>query len=74
MHELGKALVVMGLVLVVLGALAMAAARFGLPLGRLPGDFAWKGKNFSIYVPLGTSIAISVALTVIMYLIARMRR
>jgi hypothetical protein len=74
MNEIGKALVGIGLVLVVLGAVAMLAARFGLPLGRLPGDFAWKGKNFSFYFPLGTSIAISVAVTVILYLIARMRR
>jgi Protein of unknown function (DUF2905) len=74
MNEMGKTLVGLGLALAVLGALVMAAARFGMPLGRLPGDFSFKGKNFSFYFPLGTSIAISVAVTVILYLIARMRR
>jgi Protein of unknown function (DUF2905) len=74
MHEFGKALVGLGLALVVVGGLAMLAARLGMPLGRLPGDFAWRGKNFSFYFPLGTSIAISVAVTVILYLITRMRR
>jgi hypothetical protein len=74
MNELGKAMVGIGLLLVLLGALAMLGARFGLPLGRLPGDFAYKGKNFSFYLPLGTSILISIALSVILYLISRIRR
>jgi hypothetical protein len=46
----------------------------GLPLGRLPGDIAYKGKNVSVYFPLGTSILISVVLTVILYLLSRFRR
>jgi DUF2905 family protein len=45
-----------------------------MPLGRLPGDFSYKGKNVSFYFPLGTSILISVALSVILYFISRMRR
>ena len=56
MNEIGKAIVALGLLLVVLGALVMLAARFGLPLGRLPGDFSYRGKNVSFYFPLGTSI------------------
>jgi hypothetical protein len=52
----------------------MLAARFGLPLGRLPGDFSFKGKNFSFYFPLGTSIVISVLLSVILYVFSRFRR
>jgi len=74
MNEIGKAIVGIGLVLVGLGALVMIAARFGLPLGRLPGDFSYKGKNVSFYFPLGTSILISVVLSLILYVISRLRR
>lgn len=74
MHELGKALVGLGLVLVIVGALILLATRVGLPLGRLPGDFAYRGKNVSFYFPLGTSILISVALSVFLYLLSRFRR
>ena len=61
MFELGKAILAVGLLIVLIGALIMLAARFGLPLGRLPGDFAWRGKNVSFYFPLGTSILLSIA-------------
>lgn len=74
MHELGKALVGLGLVLILAGAVILIAARVGLPLGRLPGDFAYKGKNLSFYFPLATSILISVVLSVFFYLLSRFRR
>jgi len=74
MNEIGKAIVAIGLVLVVAGTLVMLAARFGLPLGKLPGDFSYRGKNFAFYFPLGTSILISVVLSVILYLISRFRK
>jgi hypothetical protein len=45
MNELGKALVGIGLLLTVIGAVLILAARLGLPLGRLPGDIAWREKN-----------------------------
>jgi hypothetical protein len=74
MTELGKALLGLGLVLVLIGAVLLIAARFGLPLGKLPGDFSYRGKNVSVFFPLGTSILISVVLSVIFYLISRFRR
>jgi hypothetical protein len=74
MVELGKALLGLGLLLVVIGAVLLVAARFGLPLGRLPGDIAYRGKNVSVFFPLGTSILISIVLTIIFYLISRFRR
>jgi hypothetical protein len=74
MHELGKALVGLGLLLAAIGALILIAGRFGLPLGRLPGDFAYRGKNVSFYFPLGTSILVSVALSALFYLLSRFRR
>jgi hypothetical protein len=74
MNELGKTLVGLGLLLALIGALVLLAARVGLPLGRLPGDISYKGKNFSVYVPIGTSILISIVLSVILYIFARFRR
>lgn len=74
MAELGKALLGLGLLLVVIGAVLLIASRFGLPLGRLPGDFSYRGRNVSVFFPIGTSILISVLLSVIFYLISRFRR
>ncbi len=74
MAELGKALLGLGLLLVVAGAALLLASRFGLPLGRLPGDFSWRGKNVSFFFPLGTSILLSVVLSLIFYFISRFRR
>lgn len=52
----------------------MIAGRIGLPLGRLPGDIAYRGKNFSIFFPLGASILITIVLSAVFYLLSRFRR
>ena len=74
MNELGKALLGLGLLLAFVGLILMLAGRFGFPLGRLPGDIAYRGKNVSFYFPLGTSILISVVLSILFYLISHLRR
>jgi hypothetical protein len=74
MSELGKALIGLGLLLALIGSVLLLAGRAGLPLGRLPGDIAYRGKNVSVFVPLGTSILISIVLSAILYLISRFRR
>lgn len=74
MNELGKALLGLGLLLAAIGGVLMLASRFGLPLGRLPGDIAYRGKNVSFYFPLGTSIVISIVLSILFYLISHLRR
>jgi len=74
MAELGKALLGLGVLLVIIGAVILLAARFGIPLGRLPGDISYRGKNVSVFFPLGTSILVSVVLSLILYLISRFRR
>jgi hypothetical protein len=63
----GGAVVVVGLVL-------MLAGRTGLPLGRLPGDISYRGKNATFYFPIATSILLSVALSLILYVVSRFRR
>jgi hypothetical protein len=74
MQDVGRWLVGMGLLLAATGTVILVATRSGLPLGRLPGDFSYKGKNATFYFPLGTSIAISVILSMIVYIISRFRR
>ena len=61
--ELGRILLVIGIVLVVVGALAALGVR--LPFGRLPGDIAIEGDRGGIYIPLGTMILVSVLLTIL---------
>jgi hypothetical protein len=74
MNELGKALLGLGLLLAIIGAVLMLAGRLGWPVGRLPGDFAYRGKNVSFYFPLGTSIVISIVLSILLYLFSHLRR
>lgn len=74
MVEIGKALVGLGLLLAVVGAGLVFAARLGWPLGHLPGDFVWKGKHAQVFFPLGTSIAISVVLTLVLWLLMKIKK
>jgi Protein of unknown function (DUF2905) len=74
MTESGKILLVLGLVIALIGVAILAAGRFGLPLGRLPGDIAYRGKHVSFFFPLGTSILLSVLLSAALYLISRFHR
>ena len=74
MHDLGKSLLAIGILVAVLGGILLLADRTGFPLGRLPGDLSFKGKNVSVYFPLGTSILVSVVLSGVLYLISRFRR
>jgi hypothetical protein len=64
---MGKALVVVGLVIAGLGVITM----LGFPLGRLPGDFAVKRGNVSFYFPLATSLVLSILLTLLFALFRR---
>ncbi len=74
MNELGKALIGLGVLIALVGVVLLFAGRVGLPLGRLPGDVAYKGKNVSVYFSLGTCILISVVLSALLYLLSRFRR
>jgi hypothetical protein len=67
--ELGRLVLVIGLVLVVLGGLAAIGVR--LPFGRLPGDIAIEGERGGVYIPIVTMLIVSVVLTVIVNLFLR---
>ena len=70
MNDIGKALLVMGLVVALVGVVLMVAGRVPW-LGRLPGDLYIQRGNWSFYFPLATSIVVSVLLTVVFWLIGR---
>ncbi|HKM84570.1 MAG TPA: DUF2905 domain-containing protein [Terriglobales bacterium] len=74
MAEMGRMLVMLGVAVVVIGGVVMLLGRTGLPLGRLPGDVLYRGKNTTFYFPLASSILISVVLSIVLFLIGRLKR
>ena len=73
MTDVGKLFVFFGVMLLALGVLFLFLGRSGLPIGRLPGDFLYRGKNTTFYFPLTTSIVLSVVLSLVLYIIGRFR-
>jgi len=62
-----------GVALFLIGGLIMLVGRLGLPLGRLPGDILYRGKNTTVYFPIVTCVVLSVLLTFIAYVVGRLR-
>jgi cytochrome c biogenesis factor len=73
-RELGKLLLIGGIVLVAAGAFLLLGARLPFRLGRLPGDIAIEGRRGSFYFPLVTSLLLSVVLTLILWLVGWLRK
>lgn len=67
--DVGRVLFVVGLLVAAVGLLAMLGVR--LPLGRLPGDVSIVGAHGAIFIPIATSILLSLVLTVVLNLILR---
>jgi len=71
MEQMGRLLIVMGGIVALVGFLLMLGPKLPFRLGRLPLDFHYQRDNFSFYFPLGTSILISIVLTLIFGLLNR---
>ena len=71
MENIGRFLMIVGIALFLLGGGLYLAAKFGIPLGRLPGDIRIEGENGSFYFPLASSILVSVVLTIVLNVILR---
>ncbi len=70
--SLGRTLVVLGAVIAAIGGLLLLADRFpGLRIGRLPGDLSIERDGLRLYVPLATSIVVSVVLSLVFWLLGR---
>ncbi len=74
MSDVGKLLMLVGGAIILLGVVFVLLGKTGLPLGRLPGDIVYRGKNSVFYFPLATSILLSVALSLVLYVVSRFRR
>jgi hypothetical protein len=76
-RELGKGLLILGLVIAAVGIFLLAGPNLPFRLGRLPGDISYhshQGRHVSFYFPIVTCILLSVALTVILWIAGAMRR
>ncbi|RME05551.1 MAG: DUF2905 domain-containing protein [Anaerolineae bacterium] len=72
MNSFARLFIALGVVFLLIGVVLYVLGRFNLPLGRLPGDIRLEGRNFTCLFPLGTSLLLSVALTVLLNLIVRL--
>jgi Protein of unknown function (DUF2905) len=70
----GRLLIALGVALVVAGVIVLVLERAGLGFGRMPGDFSYRGRSVQIWFPLGTCIVLSVVLSVVLYLLSKLRR
>jgi len=71
MENIARYIMIGGIVLFLIGGGVYFAAKFGIPLGRLPGDIRIEGENGSFYFPITTSILVSLILSVVLNLIGR---
>ena len=74
LRDLGRTLFVLGIVLVIVGALLYFGARLPLRLGRLPGDIIHRGEHTTFYFPIVTCLVLSVALSLLFWLFSHFRR
>lgn len=67
--EMSRLLITFGIILIAIGLLWPFLQKVGF--GRLPGDLTFGGEDFRVYIPITTSILISVALTLLLWLLNR---
>jgi hypothetical protein len=72
--EIGKLLIVLGIGLAAVGAFLLFGGRLPFRFGRLPGDISYQGRNGSFYFPVVTCIVLSVAVTLLMWIVNLFRR
>ena len=74
MESIARYLMIGGILLFLIGGGVYLALKFGIPLGRLPGDIRIEGENGSFYFPVTTSILVSVVLTIVLNIVMRLFR
>jgi len=74
MGEFGKLLIFLGAAFIVVGLVIVFLGRTHLPLGRLPGDIVYRGKNTTLYFPLATCLLLSIVLSIVLYALSRWKR
>ena len=71
LREIGRSLLVLGIVLVVIGAFLYFSGRLPFRLGSLPGDLSWQGKHTTVYFPIVTCLLVSAVLSLVAWLFSR---
>lgn len=74
METISRYFMFAGMVLFLIGGGMYLAVKFGLPLGRLPGDIRIEGENGGFYFPITSSILVSLILTLVVNLALRLFR
>ena len=69
--QLGRLLILLGILLFAAGVVVLIVSRFHLPFGRLPGDIVYRGKNTTVYFPWVTCLILSLLATLILSLLSR---
>jgi Protein of unknown function (DUF2905) len=69
--NLGRLLILAGIVLVALGVLVLIMNRLNWPLGRLPGDIVWRGKQTTVYIPWVSCLLLSLLGSLVLWLLSR---
>jgi hypothetical protein len=71
MNNLGKILIVLGVIFLAAGVVLVVFKKIPFNLGKLPGDIIIKKENFSFYFPITTSIIISVVVSLVLYVVSK---
>ena len=73
MQSTGKFLIITGIVIIIAGIILTFYGRIPF-LGKLPGDISIKGKNYSVYIPIATSLLISLIISLIFYIVSKLNK
>ncbi|HYA64476.1 MAG TPA: DUF2905 domain-containing protein [Candidatus Sulfotelmatobacter sp.] len=73
-RELGRVLLMLGGLLLLVGAFFYIGGKLPFRLGRLPGDIVHEGKHTTFYFPIVTCLLLSVGLSLLLWLLSRLRR
>jgi hypothetical protein len=71
MPSIGRILISIGLIITAAGLVVLFLNRFNIPMGRLPGDITYTGKNVTLYFPIVTCIVISVVISIVLWILNR---
>ena len=73
-RELGRLLLIFGLVIAAIGAILIAGSKLPLRIGRLPGDISYHERHGTFYFPIVTCIVLSVVLTLVLWVVGSLRK
>lgn len=74
LRELGRALLLLGALIALIGVFFYFGGKLPFRLGRLPGDIVHKGEHTTFYFPIVTCLLLSVGFSLLLWLLSRFRR